>query len=80
MAKCEITGKRKRTGNNVSHANNKTKRTFKANIQKVRIEDESGVRRRAWVSTSALRDGAVQKRAPRKVLLQLAKEVEELGG
>jgi large subunit ribosomal protein L28 len=31
---CEITGKRTRVGNNVSHANNKTKRKFYPNLQK----------------------------------------------
>ncbi len=30
---CEITGKKVITGNNVSHSNIKTKRTFKPNLQ-----------------------------------------------
>lgn len=30
---CQVTGKRPTTGNNVSHANNKTKRRFLPNIQ-----------------------------------------------
>ncbi len=30
---CQVTGKRPVTGNNVSHANNKTKRRFLPNIQ-----------------------------------------------
>ncbi len=34
---CQITGKRPTTGNNVSHANNKTKRRFLPNIQQRRI-------------------------------------------
>jgi len=34
---CQLTGKRPTTGNNVSHANNKTKRRFLPNIQKRRI-------------------------------------------
>jgi large subunit ribosomal protein L28 len=38
MAKvCQITGKRTQTGNNVSHANNKTKRKFFPNLQKKRF-------------------------------------------
>lgn len=32
--KCMITGKGAQTGNNVSHANNKTKRRFLPNLQK----------------------------------------------
>lgn len=53
---CQITGKRPQVGNNVSHANNKTKRKFYPNLQKKRfyIPDED-----RWitlkVSTSALR-------------------------
>jgi large subunit ribosomal protein L28 len=72
MAKCEITGKKRAVGNNVSHANNKTKRTFKANIQKVKIVDENGTVRRAHVSTKALKTGLVRKATPRKIALQLA--------
>ena len=34
---CDITGKRTRTGNNVSHANNKTKRKFYPNLFKKRF-------------------------------------------
>lgn len=30
---CQITGKKMMVGNNVSHANNKTKRTFLPNLQ-----------------------------------------------
>jgi len=40
---CQVTGKRPMTGNNVSHANNKTKRRFLPNLQTLRfwIESES---------------------------------------
>ena len=40
---CQVTGKRPVTGNNVSHANNKTKRRFLPNIQKHRywVETEN---------------------------------------
>ena len=31
--KCQVTGKKAMTGNNVSHANNKTKRRFLPNLQ-----------------------------------------------
>ena len=38
MAKlCPVTGKRTRTGNNVSHANNKTRRIWEPNLQWKRI-------------------------------------------
>jgi large subunit ribosomal protein L28 len=34
---CQITGKRPQVGNNVSHANNRTKRRFYPNLQKKRF-------------------------------------------
>lgn len=34
MARCHITSKSTRSGNNVSHACNRTKRTFKPNVHK----------------------------------------------
>jgi len=74
MAKCEVTGKQRRTGNNVSHANNKTKREFKANIQKVRIVEEDGQVRRAYVSTKVLKSGGVRKAAPRAILRQIEEQ------
>lgn len=53
---CQITGKRPRVGNNVSHANNKTKRRFYPNLQKKRFylaEEDRWITLK--VSTSALR-------------------------
>ena len=53
---CELTGKGRQVGNNVSHANNKTKRAFLPNLQNVTlISDalEKGVKLR--VSTHGLR-------------------------
>ncbi|KKI18813.1 50S ribosomal protein L28 [Sphingomonas sp. ABOLG] len=53
---CELTGKGRQVGNNVSHANNKTKRTFLPNLQNVTLMSDSlekSVRLR--VSTHGLR-------------------------
>ena len=44
---CQITGKGPMVGNNVSHANNKTKRRFLPNLQRRRFWVESENR---WVS------------------------------
>jgi len=44
---CQITGKKPLTGNNVSHANNRTKRRFLPNLQYRRFWLESEKR---WVS------------------------------
>ncbi len=53
---CKVTGKRPMTGNNVSHANNRTKRRFLPNLQYRRFWVESENR---WVrlrlSCAALR-------------------------
>ncbi len=38
---CQVTGKRPMVGNNVSHANNKTKRVFLPNLQNVTLMSES---------------------------------------
>ena len=53
---CELTGKGRLVGNNVSHANNKTKRTFLPNLQNVTlISDTLGESIRLRVSTHGLR-------------------------
>jgi len=44
---CQVTGKAPMVGNNVSHANNKTKRRFMPNLQRRRFFVESENR---WVS------------------------------
>jgi large subunit ribosomal protein L28 len=68
MAKvCDKCGKHPHSGNNVSHANNKTKRTFEPNLQKVRIQTESGEVKTVSVCTRCLRSGAVTKPVARKV-------------
>jgi len=53
-AKCEVCGKGPVSGNNVSHANNKTKRRFKPNLQKAKITI-NGKLKSARVCTRCLR-------------------------
>ncbi len=57
---CEICGKKRLVGNNVSHANNRTKRVFRPNLQTVRALIQ-GAARRIRVCTRCLRSGLVQK-------------------
>lgn len=53
---CELTGKGRQVGHNVSHANNKTKRVFLPNLQKVTlISDALGRSVKLRVSTHGLR-------------------------
>lgn len=73
---CQITGKRPRVGNNVSHANNKTKRKFYPNLQKKKFyipEEDRWVTLK--VSTTAIRTinkngiSSVLKKAKQKGIL-----------
>ena len=55
MAKvCQVTGKRPMSGNNVSHANNKTKRRFLPNLHYRRLWVESEKR---WVRLRVSQQG-----------------------
>ena len=58
--RCFITGKSKSSGNHVSHANNKTRRTWGVNVQRVRILVD-GKPKRVYVSTRALKSGKVPR-------------------
>jgi large subunit ribosomal protein L28 len=53
--KCALTGKGPLVGNNVSHANNKTKRRFLPNLRTVRVTLEDGTTRKIRVAASTLR-------------------------
>ncbi|MDR2635773.1 MAG: 50S ribosomal protein L28 [Campylobacteraceae bacterium] len=53
--KCAITGKGPLVGNNVSHANNRTKRRFLPNLRTIRIVLEDGTTRKIRVAASTLR-------------------------
>jgi large subunit ribosomal protein L28 len=53
--RCAITGKGPLTGNNVSPANNKTKRRQLPNLRSVKIALEDGTTKRVRVAASTLR-------------------------
>jgi len=54
--RCGITGKGVQVGNNVSHANNKTKRRFMPNLQTTRLlSDALGQQIRLRLSVNAIR-------------------------
>lgn len=57
---CEICDKRRQSGNNVSHANNKTKRVFNPNLQTIKAL-VNGAAKRIRVCTRCLRSGFVKK-------------------
>jgi large subunit ribosomal protein L28 len=54
--RCELTGKGPMVGHNVSHANNKTKRVFRPNLQTVSLaSDALGQKVKLRISMNALR-------------------------
>lgn len=69
---CQITGKKPRVGNNVSHANNKTKRRFNPNLQKHRIWIES-LKKFITLRISARGLRIIDKVGIENVLLNLSK-------
>jgi large subunit ribosomal protein L28 len=67
---CEVTGKRPMAGNNVSHANNRTRRRFIPNLQEHRFWLESEQRYiKLRVSTKGMR--TIDKHGLEKVLADI---------
>jgi large subunit ribosomal protein L28 len=72
---CELTGKGPMVGNNVSHANNRTKRRFLPNLQDVTlISDALGRSFKLKISSAALR--SVDHRGGLDAFLAKAKDEE----
>ena len=73
--RCELTGKGVQTGNNVSHAHNKTRRRFLPNLCTVTLTSETLERSlKVRVSAQALR--TVEHRGGLDAFLMKAKETE----
>jgi large subunit ribosomal protein L28 len=63
MAKvCAICGKRPISGNNISHAHNKTRRRWLPNLQNVRAEIDGRIHRMR-VCATCIKQGKVKKAA-----------------
>jgi large subunit ribosomal protein L28 len=60
MAACNVCGKKRVVGNNVSHANNKSSRVVMPNIQRIKILTDSGAKR-THICTRCLRSNKVVK-------------------
>ena len=60
---CIVCNKGQNSGNNVSHSHRKTRRTFKANVQKVKIVKEGKVET-AYVCARCLKSDKVEKTNP----------------
>ncbi|WP_323847926.1 MAG: 50S ribosomal protein L28 [Phytoplasma sp.] len=61
MSKCYITQKTTLFGNKRSHAMNATRKTWKANLQKIRIIDEKGQKKKVYISARALKKLRLQR-------------------
>ncbi|EDQ03937.1 50S ribosomal protein L28 [Sulfitobacter indolifex] len=73
--RCELTGKGPMTGNNVSHANNRTRRRFLPNLNDVSLQSEAlGRAFKLRISAAALR--TVDHRGGLDKFLAKAKDVE----
>jgi len=57
---CEICGKGKQIGNNVSHANNKSKKEWLPNLQTVKIVKD-GTTQKTRLCTKCIKKGSFQK-------------------
>ncbi|MBP2673239.1 MAG: rpmB [Deltaproteobacteria bacterium] len=60
MAKCSICGKGPSFGHNVSHANNRTRKVWRPNVQRVKAVQEGTVRH-INVCTQCIKSGKVVK-------------------
>jgi len=58
---CQICGKGKLSGNQVSHANNRTKKISKPNLQSIKAVGPHGSHVRMHVCTRCIRSGKVKK-------------------
>jgi len=74
---CQVTGKRPITGNNVSHANNKTKRRFLPNLHTKRFWVESEER---WVSLRVSASGmrTIDKKGIETILADMRARGEKI--
>ena len=71
MAKvCEICGKRRQIGMNVSHAHNRTKKVWNPNLQRVRIVTANGTHKRVRACTTCISRGRIVKAQQAKVAKQ----------
>ena len=61
---CSLCGKQPSVGNTVSHANNKSRRRWKPNLQRVRANMDGTVRR-ILACTRCIRSGKIVKVAAR---------------
>ncbi|MCB9475465.1 MAG: 50S ribosomal protein L28 [Deltaproteobacteria bacterium] len=58
---CEVCGKGRQIGMNVSHSHIRTKKVWQPNLQKIRVLTANGTRKRMLVCTTCISRGFVTK-------------------
>lgn len=58
---CSVCGKGKMSGNQVSHSNRKTRRSWAPNVQKVKVKTATGGTESTYVCAHCLRSGKVER-------------------
>lgn len=61
---CEVCGKGKAAGNNVTFSHRGIRRTWTPNLRRVKVFDENGTPKRINVCTRCLRSGKVNRNKP----------------
>lgn len=64
---CKVCGKGPASGNNVSHAHNKTRRRWLPNLQTVKVQDAQGNNVRIRVCTNCIKSGRIKKAPVKRV-------------
>jgi large subunit ribosomal protein L28 len=60
-AKCDLCGKGPQFGNNISHANNTTRRRWNVNLRPVKVKVTSTSNKRMRVCTGCIKTGKIVK-------------------
>tara|TARA_B100001029_G_scaffold175056_1_gene175993 strand:- start:1324 stop:1560 length:237 start_codon:yes stop_codon:yes gene_type:complete len=74
---CQVTGKKPMSGNNVSHAKNRTKRTFQPNLHKHKFWVESE-KKFIYLTVSAKGMRIIDKKGIDKVLSEIRSKGEKV--
>ena len=61
MRECSVTGVKSMKGNKRSHSLHATNKTWRANLQKVKVVNEKGEVEKVYVSARALKRGMVKR-------------------
>jgi large subunit ribosomal protein L28 len=62
-AKCDLCGKGPQFGNNISHANNTTRRRWNVNLRPVKVKVGTTANKRMRVCTGCIKTGKIVKAA-----------------